>query len=47
MKKQQNNSTHVWALVVAFSIALLSVPVVLNSLQFHGHSGDEGIECAN
>ena len=29
MKKQQNNSTRVWALVVAFSIALLSIPVVL------------------
>ena len=34
MKKQQHNSTRVWALVVAFSIALLSIPVVLIASSF-------------
>ena len=34
MKKQQNNSTGVWALVAAFSIALLSIPAVLIASSF-------------
>ena len=34
MKKQQNNSTHAWALQVALSIALLSISAVLLASSF-------------
>ena len=34
MKKQQNNSTHAWALHVALSIALLSISAVLLAAGF-------------
>src|SRR5215472_8729008 len=34
MKKQQNNSTHAWALHVALSIALLSISAVLLASSF-------------
>jgi uncharacterized coiled-coil protein SlyX len=43
MKKQQNNSTRVWALVVAFSIALLSVPVVLIASSFTSTPATRGL----
>ena len=43
MKKQQNNSTRVWALVVAFSIALLSIPVVLIASSFTATPATRGL----
>ena len=43
MKKQQNNSTRVWALVVAFSIALLSIPVVLIASSFTAIPATRGL----
>jgi len=43
MKKQQNNSTRVWALVVAFSIALLSIPIVLIASSFTATPATRGL----
>ena len=43
MKKQQNNSTRVWALVVGFSIVLLSIPVVLIASSFTATPATRGL----
>ena len=47
MKKQQNNSTHAWALQIALSIALLSISAVLLASSFRTTPVNEGIERAH
>src|SRR6516164_100458 len=43
MKKQQNNSTHAWALHVALSIALLSISAVLLASSFRATPATRGL----
>jgi len=43
MKKQQNNSTHAWALHVALSIALLSISAVLLASGFRASPATKGL----
>ena len=43
MKKQQNNSTHGWALPVALSIALLSISAVLLASSFKATPAASGL----
>ena len=46
MKKQQNNSTHAWALHVALSVALLSISAVLLASGFKPTRAASGLRAA-
>ena len=43
MKKQQNNSTHAWALQIALSVALLSISAVLLASSFKATPATRGL----
>src|SRR5436309_1829899 len=43
MKKQQNNSTHAWALQIALSVALLSISAVLLASSFKATPARSGL----